>query len=78
MRNRTADERPYFRYIDSKIPLLSKSKISSLQQPSVAAYSPVCEARKTGFLMAQLMSPRLFKVDFMSVNFGISCKIIVI
>ena len=28
--NRTADQRPCFRYIDSTIPVLSKSEVSSL------------------------------------------------
>ena len=34
--NREADQRLCFRYIDSTIPLLSKSKISSLKPSSVA------------------------------------------
>ena len=34
--NREADQRVCFRYIDSTIPLLSKSEISSLKPSSVA------------------------------------------
>ena len=40
--NREADQRLCFRYIDSPIPLLSKSEISSLKPSSVTAYSLVC------------------------------------
>ena len=42
--NREADQRHCFRYMDSTIPLLPKSEISSLQPSSVAValYSPVC------------------------------------
>ena len=39
--NREADQRLCFRYIDSTIPLLHKSEISSLQ-PSSVAVQPGC------------------------------------
>ena len=40
--NREADQRLCFRYIDSTIPLLSKSEISSLQPSSVAVQPGLC------------------------------------
>ena len=43
--NREADQRLCFRYIDSTIPLLHKSKISSLQPSFVAAYPGLCLTR---------------------------------
>ena len=43
--NRKADQRLCFRYIDSAIPLLSKSEISSLYPSSVAAQSGLCQTR---------------------------------
>ena len=39
--NREADQRLCFRYINSTIPLLTKSEISSLQ-PSSVAVQPIC------------------------------------
>ena len=58
--NRTAEQRLCFRYIDSTIPLLSKSKISSLYPSSVAAQPGLCgtwsETPKTGFLTTRLIS----------------------
>ena len=51
--NRTADQRHCFHYIDSTIPLLPKSEISSPQPSSVAVQLGLCrtlsETRKTGF-----------------------------
>ena len=51
--NREADQRLCFRYTDSKIPLLSKSKIASLSPSSVAEQPGLCrtwsETPKTGF-----------------------------
>ena len=56
--NREADQRLCFRYIDSTIPLLPKSEISSLQLSSVAVQPGVCwtwsETPKTGFLTTRL------------------------
>ena len=43
--NREADQRLCFRFIDSTIPLLSKSKISSLYPSSVAEQSGLCRTR---------------------------------
>ena len=52
--NRAADQRLCFRYIQSTIPLLSKSAISSLLPSSVAVQTGFCwtwsETPKTGFL----------------------------
>ena len=43
--NREADQRLCFRYIDSTIPLLSKSEISSLWPSSVAEQPSLCRIR---------------------------------
>ena len=43
--NREADQRLCFRYMDSTIPLLSKSDISSLQPNSVAVQPGLCQTR---------------------------------
>ena len=43
--NREADQRLCFRYIDSTIPLLSKSEISSLYPSSVAVQPGLCQTR---------------------------------
>ena len=56
--NREADQRLCFRYLDSTIPLLSNSEISSLQPSSVAVQPGLCgtwsETPKTGFLTSRL------------------------
>ena len=50
--NREADQRLCFRYIDSTIPLLSKSEISSLKPSSVAVQPGLCRTRsKTRMLV---------------------------
>ena len=50
--NREADQRLCFRYIDSTIPLLSKSEISSLLPSSVAVQPGLCRTRlKTRMLV---------------------------
>ena len=41
--NREADQRLCFRYIDSTIPLLSKSEISSLYSSSMAVQPGLCQ-----------------------------------
>ena len=41
--NRTADQRLCFRYIDSTIPLLSKSEISTLKPSSVTVQPGLCQ-----------------------------------
>ena len=43
--NRKADQRLCFRYIDTTIPLLSKSEISSLWLPSVSVQPGLCRTR---------------------------------
>ena len=43
--NHDADQRLCFRYVDSMIPLLSKSEISSLWPSSVAVQPGLCRAR---------------------------------
>ena len=43
--NREADQRLCFRYIDSTIPLLSKSEISNLEPSSVAVQPGLCRTR---------------------------------
>ena len=54
--NCEADQRSYFRYMDSTIPLLRKSEISSFYPSSVAAQAGLCgtwsETLKTGFLVS--------------------------
>ena len=56
--NCEADQRLYFRYIDSTIPLLSKSEISSLYPSCVVVQPDLCgtwsETPKTGFLTTRL------------------------
>ena len=56
--NCPADQRLCFRYMDSTIPLLSKSKISSLYPSSVAVQPGLCwtlvETAKTGLLTTRL------------------------
>ena len=56
--NREADQRLYFHYKDSTIPLLPKSEISSLWPSSVAVQPGLCrtwsETPKTGFLTMML------------------------
>ena len=57
--NREADQRLCFRYSDSMIPLLSKSKISRLLPSSVTAqpglYRTWSETPKNGFLRTRLI-----------------------
>ena len=56
--NREADQRLRFRYMDSTIPLLPKSEISSFYPSSVTAQPGLCrtwsETPKTGFLTTRL------------------------
>ena len=56
--NCAADQRLCFRYVDSTIPLLSNSEISSLYPASVAVQPGLCRTRsetpKTGFLRTRL------------------------
>ena len=56
---READQRLCFRYLESTIPLLPKSEISSLLLSSVAVQPVLCrtwsETPKTGFLTTRLI-----------------------
>ena len=56
--DREADQRLCFRYTESTIPLLPKSKISSMKPSSVAVQPGLCrtcsETPKTGFLTTRL------------------------
>ena len=56
--NRTADQRRCIRCIDSTIPLLPKSELSSLSSSSVAVQTGLCrtwsETPKTGIVMTRL------------------------
>ena len=55
--NKAADEHLCFRYIDSTIPLLLKSEISSLQPSSMAVQPGLCRTvgnPKTDFLVTRL------------------------
>ena len=65
--NRTADQRLCFRYIESTIPLLPKSEISSHYPSSVAVqpglYWTWSKTPKTGFLRTRLKSPTCPQVD---------------
>ena len=62
--NREADQRLCFRYIDSSIPLLSKSEVLSLYPSSVTVQSGFCrtwsEIPKTGFLTQRLNYNEVF------------------
>ena len=57
--NREADQHLCFGYIDSTIPLLPKSEISSLQPSSVDVQTGLCrtwtETQKNGFLTTRLI-----------------------
>ena len=62
--NREADLRLCFRYMDSTIPLLPKSEISSVQPSSVVAQPGLCrtwsETPKTGFFTTRLIFIQAF------------------
>ena len=64
--NREADQRLCFRYIDSTISILSKSKISSLYPSSVAVQPSLLldlVGNQNGFLMTRLINNQ---VDYLS------------
>ena len=65
--NREADQRLCFRYIDSTIPRLPKSEISSLSPSSVTVQFGLCrtwsETLKTGFLTTRLILYRTDKAE---------------
>ena len=62
--NKDADQRLCFHYIDSTIPHLSKSEISSLLPSSFAAQPGLCqtwsETPKTGLLTTRLISKNIY------------------
>ena len=66
--NCAADQRLYFRYTDSTIPLLSKSEISSLMLSFVVVQPVSCgtwsETPKTGFLTTRLIFQRYLICKF--------------
>ena len=57
--NCEADQRLWFFYTDSSVPLLPKSEISSFLRSSIAAQAGLCQAwseiPKTSFLASQLI-----------------------
>ena len=59
-RHRSADQRLCFRYMDSTIPLLPKSEISSIQPSSIPVQPSLCGTRsktqRTGFLKTKLIN----------------------
>ena len=65
--NREADQRLCFRYLDSSIPFLSKSEISSLWPSSVGLQPCLCrtwsETPKNGFLTTVCRLHVLYKTD---------------
>ena len=71
--NRAADQRLCFHYMDSTIPLLPKSEISSLQQSSVAVQPGLCwtwsKALRTGFVVTRLIykALNLIRLNLLSV-----------
>ena len=68
--NHAADQPLYFRYIDSTIPLLLQSQISSLYPSFVVVQPSLCrtwsKTPKTGFLTKQLISD-IISLDVRSV-----------
>ena len=66
--DRAADQRLYFRYIDSTITVLSKFKVSSLLPSSVVVLPGLCrtwsETSKTGFLAMLLIYWKALKVRY--------------
>ena len=74
-RNREADQRLCFRYLDSTIPLLPKSEILSFEPSSVAVQPSLCltwsETPKTGFLTTRLVLYRQFLYPIFSACGGV-------
>ena len=70
--NREADQRLCFRYIDSTIPLLPKSEISSLYPSYVVLQPGLCrtwsEIPKNGFLTTRLIWYRAYRCFCLSVK----------
>ena len=68
--NREADQRLCFRYIDSTIPVLSKSEISSLQPSSVTVQSGLCRTRSETRMLVFSRRGSFF-VDVISYTFRV-------
>ena len=70
--NREADRRPCFRYMDSAIPLLSKSEISSLKPSSVVVQPGLCWTRpETRMLVFSLRGSNHAVLSYMSLKCNI-------
>ena len=68
--NYEADQRLCFRYMDSTIPLLSKSKVSSLQPSSVLVQLGLCwTGSKTTYWFFHDKAPFIFKVSYVFYRF---------
>ena len=76
--NKDADQCLCFRYMDSTIPLLPKSEISSLQPSSVAVQPGLCrtwsETPKTSFLTTRLIYKKEKNILFCTNNHCIEQK----
>ena len=73
--NREADQRLCFRYIDSTIPLLSKSEISSLYPSSVAVQPGLCRTWSEIRLLVFFMT-WLILYDFCSEEFPLHSTVL--
>ena len=58
--NREADQRLCFRYIDSTIPILSKSEMSKLQPSSVAVQPGLCRTLSETRMLVLMTRLRFF------------------
>ena len=78
--NREADQRLYFRYIDSTISLLSIYEISSLWPSCVVVKPGLCgtwsETPKSGFLRTRLISSTSISSTFISSTSNLSTLLI--
>ena len=79
--NHEADQRLCFRYIDSTIPLLSKSEISSLYYSSVAVQPGLCQTwsqtPKTGFLRTRLKLYQVLAIVYESSAYLVTVSFII-
>ena len=78
--NREADQRLCFRYIDSPIPLLPKSEISSLYPSSMAVQPGLCGTRsknpKTGFLTTRLICTSRWLLFYTNISLHLLSKLV--
>ena len=73
--NREADQRLCFRYLDSMIPLLSKSEISSLWPSYVAVQPGLCRTRsETRMLVFSRRGSNAFAAFIVSYSILVHCK----